>query len=135
MSKESYRDYLQSEHWKQVKLDWYSHESNRMCKFCGSADNLDIHHKRYRTSYRSVLGRENTRPSQHSKCDLITLCRTCHFTYHDVMGKHATLTMNAIRRIKNLMKTALSVRDAINIGLRKKAVRKRLLKVVTAGET
>lgn len=68
--KEAYQIYLRSDHWIELRslaLD----RDKKKCVLCGSIDNLEVHHKRYRDRFEdSVLG------------DLITLCHNCHTDIH-----------------------------------------------------
>lgn len=65
----TYEEYLQTEHWRgmaaQAKAD-----AEFKCLFCGSARNLNAHHRTYEN-----LG--NEQPG-----DLIVLCNDCHARHH-----------------------------------------------------
>ena len=73
MDKDNYREYLRSDHWKQVRNQQLEKYDNR-CAVCGSRDNLHVHHIDY-----SNLGREGNP-------DLIVLCESCHRTIHGFQG-------------------------------------------------
>ena len=67
--KRNYRRYLRSPRWKEVRanaIKW----ANGECQFCGSCENLHVHHKRYER-----FG--NELPD-----DLLVLCKPCHMRYH-----------------------------------------------------
>lgn len=69
MTKEEYQIYLQSDHWKklrQVKLE----QSGRQCSFCGSKEDIQVHHLQYHNIYDVCLG------------DLQVLCGFCHKLCH-----------------------------------------------------
>lgn len=64
-----YYDYLQTEHWKEIKKKILERDRNK-CLDCGEAVRLNVHHLTYRN-----LGNERDE-------DLITLCGECHKLYH-----------------------------------------------------
>lgn len=67
-----YKDYLQTDHWKQTRLKSLR-RSNFRCQLCNKEGRLNVHHRTYEN-----LGWEF--PS-----DLITLCEACHAKHHDVI--------------------------------------------------
>lgn len=73
MTKEGYREYLKSEHWKEVR-DERLKIDKRKCYLCGRASALNVHHLRYNT-----LGHENV---EH---DLVSLCYKCHSMLHRII--------------------------------------------------
>ena len=64
-----YREYLQTEHWANVRKDALK-RAGYSCQVCNSSGRLDAHHRTYKN-----LGCENYR-------DVIALCRSCHTTFH-----------------------------------------------------
>ncbi len=76
MNKLEYRQYLQSDHWKNLKRRKLQKRGKRGpvgCGICGSRHRLDTHHLRYRNIYDVKLS------------DLRIICRRCHFLGHDLM--------------------------------------------------
>ena len=73
----SYREYLQSPHWKKVRHEALRH-ANYQCQLCSRKGGciLQVHHKHYKT-----LGEESYRD------DLIVLCRPCHERHHGVLAE------------------------------------------------
>ncbi|MDO8610974.1 MAG: hypothetical protein Q7R95_10620 [bacterium] len=63
-----YRNYLQSEHWKNLRREKL--EKNPRCERCSSYLSLDVHHREYHNLYDVLL------------IDLETLCRLCHDKEH-----------------------------------------------------
>ena len=75
MNKNEYRNYLQSNHWKEIKERYRNSKFKKNCYICHSPNNLDLHHKTYER-----LGNEFLR-------DLIYLCRRCHELTHDFFNE------------------------------------------------
>lgn len=71
MTKEEYRAYLQSPHWKEVSAQCKERYDNK-CAICGSTEDLNVHHWTYER-----IGDEHPQ-------DLICLCRSCHKHAHDI---------------------------------------------------
>ncbi len=65
-----YLEYLQSDHWRDVRRDAYRRAGGR-CQVCGATRALECHHNNY-----AHLG--NERPE-----DVIILCRDCHRLFHE----------------------------------------------------
>lgn len=70
MNKEEYRIYLQSDHWKKLRLLKISQVGYK-CQDCGVQKNIQVHHIRYKKIY-------NVKTN-----DLRVLCRDCHIKYHE----------------------------------------------------
>jgi len=70
-----YRDYLKSNHWKEVKKDFYCFKKNHRCHICFSRENLNVHHKNYKS-----LNQERAK-------DLTYLCQDCHTKLHEMINK------------------------------------------------
>jgi hypothetical protein len=68
-----YQEYLESDWWKERRLRTLKLDRYR-CRLCGSAENLNVHHRSYEN-----LGAE-------PDCDVITLCRDCHAKFHGKEG-------------------------------------------------
>ena len=68
--KEEYKEYLNSPHWKEIRLKALDRAGNR-CQLCSSIDNLNVHHNTYKNR-----GNEDLK-------DLVVLCRECHSKFHD----------------------------------------------------
>lgn len=62
--------YLKSSHWKCLRILALTRDSNK-CTKCGSSENLNVHHVKYKQIY--DVGVE----------DLSTLCKTCHLNEHN----------------------------------------------------
>jgi hypothetical protein len=72
LSKETYREYLKSSHWKNLKKVAKSKTRNRRCGVCWAFDvPLDFHH----ISYNKDLSKVS--PDQ-----IRTVCRDCHNAIH-----------------------------------------------------
>jgi hypothetical protein len=67
----TYNQYLQSDHWKNVKYRYWKSGLIKCCGVCGAKENLDLHHKSYKR-----IGNERL-------SDLIPLCRTHHYELHE----------------------------------------------------
>ena len=61
----NYQQYIMTPAWKAKAAETKKRDGNR-CKWCGSPDNLEVHHLSY-----AHLG--NERPNE-----IITLCHGCH---------------------------------------------------------
>ena len=86
----NYKNYLKTEHWKEIRLKFKSKTWNR-CYICRNKDDiLDVHHKRYQRGGKSILFEE-----KHT--DLRLLCRKCHTKIHK-FGLEKILAGNLMRR-------------------------------------
>lgn len=70
----AYREYLKSDHWKNLK-DSKAKKSKKRCAICGVSNRLDLHHVLYRNILDVTLG------------DLRWLCRECHNTAHECIKR------------------------------------------------
>jgi hypothetical protein len=68
MTKQQYKQYLQSPHWRKFRTKIYSYVRN--CAACGSEENLNIHHLNYEHLYKETIE------------DVVVLCRICHGSLH-----------------------------------------------------
>lgn len=73
----SYDDYLQSEHWQQLRAQVL--ERDEQCCHCGRDRHLTVHHRSY-----SRLGHERL-------TDLTTLCARCHRSLHKRYRQYQTM--------------------------------------------
>lgn len=67
-----YKKYLQSQHWNNVKNNYYVHNPKE-CYICGSPEYINLHHKTYKR-----LGEER-------EGDLISLCKDHHKECHELI--------------------------------------------------
>lgn len=88
-----YRKYLQTEHWKELRLQALNRDGFR-CSLCGSGARLQVHHVKYRG-----------KPSESLLEDLETLCRDCHRMEHGIGPNHFEMQ---IVRMKNMINRAES---------------------------
>lgn len=70
MTKETYAEYLQSEHWKSTRIAALRRAGYR-CQLCNAEGELHVHHRTYER-----LGHEHV-------ADLIVLCANCHQAFHE----------------------------------------------------
>ena len=80
-------EYMQSEKWKQLKLERLKIAQNK-CESCGSTHNLHLHHITYE------------RLTQESVEDVAAICEQCHTYIHSVLGYDRT-TLYPISAIKD----------------------------------
>jgi len=70
----NYREYLSTEHWKQLRVRFFESKLFERAKFsclnCHQKDRLQVHHKTYRRLGKEWLG------------DMIALCPECHESLH-----------------------------------------------------
>lgn len=70
-----YEEYLQTDHWKQVRNKRMEMDSHK-CVICGATDDLQVHHCSYER-----LWNENV------DVDLMTLCKPCHKRIHAIKDR------------------------------------------------
>lgn len=70
----NYELYLQSPEFDEIRQAVFARD-NHKCVVCGKSENIQPHHLTYRNIYNEQLA------------DLVTLCRTCHATYHAVQKR------------------------------------------------
>lgn len=93
MTKEEYREYLNTAHWKQVRNDIYK-KRKKICYCCQKEINrLEVHHKTYER-----IGKER-------RGDLVLVCPACHEEIHQIYQKNKN-----IRGI-NLSKITIRLRE------------------------
>jgi len=78
----SYKQYLETEHWKKLKEKYWLSGLSKVCQRCGKSNiPYDFHHRTYKR-----IGREYL-------MDIIPLCRECHYKSHDILNSpHGTRT-------------------------------------------
>ena len=64
-----YKQYLQSDEWKQLRLKKIRQVESR-CQVCYSPDHLEAHHRTYKNFKEENLN------------DIVVLCRDCHSLFH-----------------------------------------------------
>lgn len=91
----SYKEYLSSNYWKQIKDKMYSSKIPKKCYCCGSSKQLNVHHKKYKL--RDIDSKILT--------NFIFLCNDCHREVHNLQKDNKYLTINQAtkkyRSIKN----------------------------------
>lgn len=87
-----YSDYLGTKYWKN-KREEILEKSNGRCKFCKKNSSLNIHHKTYKDF-----------PYHEENKDLITLCKRCHWLWHELQGD-LYITDDILWRIRTLKKS------------------------------
>ena len=75
--KDSYREDLNDERWK-MKREKILKRDGYKCRWCGSIDKLDVHHK----YYNKYPDGSRVRAWDYPDDALIVLCRDCHEKYH-----------------------------------------------------
>lgn len=88
MNKVDYRNYLQSNHWKDFRTLVRIKCACNECQICGSTYRLDIHHLNYEHLWKERLS------------DVIVLCNKCHTKYHD--GEIPKGILEQIAKLKRL---------------------------------
>jgi len=95
----TYQQYLQSEHWQDVrKRYWKSKLYNGGCYACGAKNKpLQLHHKTYKR-----IGKERLN-------DLLLLCADCHKASHNLVKSDWKGSLyGAAKRIKKNLKALFS---------------------------
>jgi hypothetical protein len=65
----SYKQYLQTEHWKEVR-QFALNRAKYRCQTCSGQNNLNVHHNTYRSLWKEKA------------TDVIVLCEECHVIFH-----------------------------------------------------
>lgn len=97
----NYKDYLKTDHWKNIKKRYRKSKLIQNCYICGSQNNLNLHHKSYKR-----IGKERLN-------DLIPLCRECHYFTHQALKKANSINLNLwniARRVKKSKKGKYSLK-------------------------
>ena len=86
----TYAQYLRSDKWREIRKKILERDGYK-CKFCGSTENLRVHHKSYESIYEEEFALN----------DLITLCDKCHSELHEFLkGEIGEQTKKAIQNLK-----------------------------------
>lgn len=112
-----YSEFLKSDHWLATKKKALSRKkSYGSCLFCGSTENLELHH----TSYKWI-------GTKHELCNVISLCRDHHQEVHDYAKSNDVSVRLATTAVKTkyaiMKKNKLGVENSLvnNINAKKKA--------------
>ena len=125
-----YTDYLQTEHWKLLRERYLTPSKRKFCFFCKSTQDLHIHHKRYSYKKKSILFNETNK-------HLITLCKDCHFLWHEINGKKV-MCYGDTKRIQKLLRNNFSKEIAFKNHsklLTEKILKEKALAVQSKGST
>ena len=90
----SYKDYLCSDFWKQIKIQLKSFPEFRKCYGCETTKNLEMHHKHYRHIFSKKL--------HHHRDAILPLCRKCHQESHDLSFENGWGLSQAARRVRKM---------------------------------
>lgn len=94
--KTSYEEFLQSDHWKEVKKKALSRKKTYgKCQICGTDKNIDLHH----TSYKWI-------GTKHELRNIIPLCRRHHNEVHEYAKKTGYSVRISTLNVKNLYNQA-----------------------------
>lgn len=74
----SYEDLLNTYEWK-TKRQEIMFQHNYKCDWCGSSENLEIHHKKYL----KYPNGKHVLPWKYDDRDYMCLCSKCHKKYHE----------------------------------------------------
>ncbi len=99
---DSYKDYLKSEHWINLRKRFYNSKKVKkmkeihnkvLCEFCYGNENLNLHHRTYKR-----IGNERLD-------DLVVVCKECHYHIHqfyfnEMKIKNLYKATKIMRRIK-----------------------------------
>jgi hypothetical protein len=75
----TYKDFLLSEKWQEIKLYLSQFEEFKTCSLCGSDHNLNFHHHTYHKMFRRL---------KLQKLTVVTLCNFCHNSLHLIARKN-----------------------------------------------
>jgi hypothetical protein len=95
MNKEEYRQYLRSDHWQTLRAAKMSQPEKRRCGVCGSRENVQVHHLRYRNIFDVQTD------------DLRRLCDRCHSLFHRLVGEGLEIKSESNNGRWALTKTAI----------------------------
>ena len=70
----SYKDFLRSEYWNEIKKMVHKRDGNK-CTVCGNHGEMHVHHTTYK----------NVRMEYKHLSDLQLLCSKCHYNIHSIM--------------------------------------------------
>lgn len=89
----SYKEYLESEWWKQVKHKTLNAKAYKRCQFCDIEEDIHLHH----TSYKWI----NT-PKE--LCVIIPLCKEHHYEVHKYAKDNSISIRVATNRLRKKYK-------------------------------
>lgn len=81
----TYREYLKSNHWKNIRRAYFLSRAPKNCFICGSDKNLNLHHRTYKHLWKEMVGTH-----------LNVLCHQCHKDIH-FKYKKTPLTWTSLR--------------------------------------
>lgn len=85
MEYSSYKDFLESEEWRQVS-EMVKERDGHKCVICGSTENLNAHH----------IGYDGDRLNEN---DIVTLCNRCHECLHDGIREVKNVVTSGVRKM------------------------------------
>nr|WP_313519507.1 HNH endonuclease [Brevundimonas diminuta] len=96
----SYRDYLSSPHWQNVRRRYWASKlaKNKCCAGCGAGGALSLHHRTYKR-----IGEERL-------MDLVLVCRDCHSDIHDFEDRAGAHPWRATNKTLRKKRKALGLR-------------------------
>ena len=98
--KTTYEEFLQSDHWKQVKKKALSRKKTYgKCQICGTDKNIDLHH----TSYKWI-------GTKHELRNVIPLCRRHHNEVHEYAKRTGYSVRISTLNVKSLYNQAYDTR-------------------------
>jgi len=93
----TYKEYLSSDHWKELKKRASRKKRYKQCNTCGTKEKLQLHHRHYRFMMHI-----------HELHSIVCLCDTCHNSIHLIAYRNdlsVRLATNAFLKIyKNRFK-------------------------------
>ena len=82
--------YLESEHWRAFRRQWWSAHPDAVCRVCGCGHPLDLHHLTYR------------RRGAERDTDVLPLCRVHHDQVHAILRTGGLSPLQAVARARQL---------------------------------
>lgn len=91
-NKKDYERYLKSEHWQEVRNQYWASPRPKACYVC-AGKSTDLHHRTYERLGRELL------------TDMVAVCRDCHFSIHEYHNTHRDQSLwQATRNYRTLVK-------------------------------
>ena len=87
----TYHNFIKSDYWKIIKEVWYK-KYGKSCKKCNSSKYIQLHHIVYPDRLSNKMGQYLKVQDKH----FISLCRSCHFEFHDINGVHQDMITNSV---------------------------------------
>ncbi len=88
----TYEEYLNSDHWRQIRAKAAQNPHYKKCNICGSSKNLNLHHTRY------------TRINGTTLANLVMLCREHHIITHQLAATKGYSLKHAVKKARQLWK-------------------------------